>query len=123
MAKWLFTYAGKAVVKWRFVEFGGKTGSESRGIVDFIAIRKHHQQIDGLKRGDLFDLILIQTKGGSAAHPTDEDAGRLNKVREYHRAKEVLLVEWNRRKSLKVFRLEGLVWEPIDRSGLAEVFR
>jgi hypothetical protein len=67
MTKWLITKSGEAGVRWRFVQFGGVTGSESRGIVDILAIRKNHRTIrDGLKRGDLLDIVLIQVKGGSA---------------------------------------------------------
>ena len=61
----VITYTRQSGVKWNLVEFGGKTGSESRGIVDLVAIRKDykpHQR--GLKQGDLFDIILIQVKGG-----------------------------------------------------------
>ena len=43
--------------------------------VDVIAIRKDTSQPvnRALKRGDLFDIILIQIKGGSARGPTQED--------------------------------------------------
>ena len=54
MTKWLVTYSHRAGATWNVVEFGGKTGSESAGIVDLLAIRKDHQhQRAGLKRGDL----------------------------------------------------------------------
>lgn len=67
MTKWLITYTRRRGVKWNLVEFGGKTGSESRGIVDLVAIRKNHKiHKKGLKQGDLLDIVLIQVKGGRA---------------------------------------------------------
>ena len=81
MTKWLITFSGGAKRKWRFVEFGGPTGSESRGIVDILAIRKDHgSEAAGFKRGDCFEIVFIQTKGGQAARPTDEDLRRLRRL-------------------------------------------
>jgi hypothetical protein len=77
MAKAFISIAGKGGVKWRLVEFGGATGTESRGIVDVLAIRKNHKEMEGFKRGDLFDIVLIQTKGGSAKPPTVDDVKSL----------------------------------------------
>jgi hypothetical protein len=37
MTKWLITYTRRKGVRWNIVEFGGVTGSESRGIVDLLA--------------------------------------------------------------------------------------
>lgn len=62
MTKWLVTYTQKKGAKWNLVEFGGPNG-ESRGIVDIMAIRKNHKlPHPGLKRGDLFEIVLIQTE-------------------------------------------------------------
>ena len=95
MTKWLITYNCRTEARWNLVEFGGKTGAESRGIVDLIAIRKDHRKdLSGLKRGDVFDIVLIQTKGGSAPRPTKEDRARLSRVAKYHRARAVVLAEW-----------------------------
>ena len=61
-----------ARTKWQLVTFVGAKKSESVGIVDMLAIRKDHRQPDnGLKRGDLFQVVLIQIKGGAAAFPAD----------------------------------------------------
>ncbi len=63
MTKWLVTYSQRTGAKWNLVDFGGKGKAESRGIVDLIAIRKEHRRDGiGLKRGDLFEIVLIQTK-------------------------------------------------------------
>jgi hypothetical protein len=67
--------------RWHLLTFSGPDGGESRGVVDLIAIRKDHSQPpSGAKRGDLFQIILIQIKGGNAAKPTKEDGRRLRIV-------------------------------------------
>jgi len=111
MTKWLIAYSRRKGARWNLVEFGGKTGAEARGIIDLIAVRKDHRQdVSGLKRGDLLDIVLIQTKGGSAARPTEEDRVRLSMVAKYHRARAVVLAEWKRGKKLDLFKLEGTDW-------------
>jgi len=111
MTKWLITYSCKTGAKWNVVDFGGKMKSEARGIVDLMAIRKdHHKNTFGLKRGDLFEIVLIQTKGGTAPRPTKEDVGRLSKVAEHHRAKAVVLAQWKKGDKLELLRLEGNNW-------------
>ena len=111
MAKAFISIAGKDGVKWRLVEFSGPTGTESRGIVDVLAIRKNHQNIEGFKRGDLFDIVLIQSKGGSAAPPSPDDIKRLEAVARYHRARAIVLVEWKRKEKLNFYRLVGTDWK------------
>ena len=62
--------------RWQLVTFSGKSGGESVGAVDLVALRKDHgKPIAGTKRGDNFQIILIQVKGGSAAMPTADDRG------------------------------------------------
>jgi len=119
MAKAFISIAGKDGVKWRLVEFGGVKGTESRGIVDVVAIRKNHKKREGYNNGDLFDIVLIQSKGGSAAPPTLEDKKRLKAVARYHRAKAIVLVEWKRKEKLKFSRLEGMDWKQFEP---AEIF-
>jgi hypothetical protein len=111
MTKWLITYAGGAKTRWKLVEFGGLTGSESRGIVDILAIRKDHKlHPKGLKHGDCFEIVVIQTKGGSAPRPTDDDISRLIRVSKIYRAKAVVLAEWQRGEKLHIHRLVGRKW-------------
>ncbi|MFQ5853564.1 MAG: hypothetical protein ACE5JU_23650 [Candidatus Binatia bacterium] len=58
--------------------FPGPAGRESAGIVDLIAIRKDHGTNNNkFKRGDLFEIILIQIKGGGARLPKTNDIRRL----------------------------------------------
>jgi hypothetical protein len=93
---------------------GGKKG-EWRGVVDLLAIRKDTSAPDStqLKRGDLFEIILIQVKGGSAALPTRDDRLRLKAVAKYHKAKAVVLFEWQKGKLCRFHRLgPRLEWQP-----------
>ena len=114
MTKWLVTYSRRTGAKWNLVDFGGKTKAESRGIVDLVAIRKDlHHHGPALKRGDLFEIVLIQTKGGSAPRPTAEDVARLSRVAKYHRAKAIVLAEWRRAEKLELFRLKGTRWRAV----------
>ena len=115
MTKWLVTYSQRTGARWNLVEFGGKTRSESRGIVDLIAIRKDHSPgKSGLKRGDLLEIVLIQTKGGSAPRPTEEDVTRLEKVARHHRAKSIVLAEWQRGEKLSMYVLKRKRWEQVE---------
>jgi hypothetical protein len=83
--------------------------------VDLIAIRKDHRQDGpGLKRGDIFDIVLIQTKGGSAPRPTTDDIARLKKVARYHKARAIVLAEWQRGERLELFRLNGSSWQSVS---------
>ena len=112
MTKWLVTYSRQTGAKWNVVDFGGKTKSEARGIVDLMAIRKdHRKEVPGLKRGDLFEIVLIQTKGGTAPRPTAEDVVRLSKVAKHHRAKAVVLAEWKKADKLALFWLKDNNWK------------
>lgn len=84
--------------RWKFVSFRGDRGAESRGIVDVVAIRRNTKAptISGLKTGDLFDVILVQLKGGDARNPTTEDVERLRRVARHYRAMRVVLYSWKR---------------------------
>jgi hypothetical protein len=84
--------------RWRFISFRGAAQGEWRGIVDVIAIRKNTSQPKNnrLKRGDLFDVILVQIKGGSAAQPTRDDCIRLREVAKYYRAQAVVQFQWKK---------------------------
>jgi hypothetical protein len=121
MTKWLITFAGGARTRWQFVEFGGHKGAESRGIVDILVIRKDHGYAQkGLKRGDRFEIVLIQSKGGDAPSPTKEDVIRLAKVASLYRAKAVVLAEWKKGTHLNLFRLAGRAWLPVEAQEIFE---
>ena len=119
MTKWLITYSRSCGAKWNIIEFGGRTGSESKGIVDLIAIRKDHKKIQkGLKRGDLLDIIIIQVKGGKAKWPSCSDIDRLLKVAEHHRARAIVLAEWKKGKSPILYHLVNRIWQEIAPSDI-----
>lgn len=113
MTKWLITRSGNAGPKWRFMEFGGTSGAESRGIVDILAIRKDHRREEvGMKRGDCFEMIFIQTKGGSAPRPKEADVARLSRLAQLYNAKDVVLAEWKKGRHLQLYRLVDGEWIP-----------
>jgi hypothetical protein len=91
--------------RWRFVSFRGVNKSEWRGVVDLVAMRKSSSEPSNatLKRGDLFDIVLIQIKGGSARGPTLDDCRRLREVKRLYRAKDVVQFQWKRGESSKFF--------------------
>lgn len=92
--------------RWHFLSFCGPDGGESRGVVDLIAIRKDHALLgNGTKRGDSFQIVLIQVKGGYAAKPTAEDAMRLRAVARRHCACAVLLATWKKGKAARFYSL------------------
>jgi len=114
-AKWAVTMAKVCIRQaiaqaqyphWHFVSFCGPKGGESRGVVDLIAIRKDHgAPKDGTKRGDPFQIILLQVKGGCAAKPNKEDGTRLRAVARRHHAHAVLLAIWKKGKGTRFYSL------------------
>jgi len=115
MTKWLITKMA-ARPKWQLVSFLGPAGSESRGIVDLMAIRKDHSTHGAvLNRGDLFELILIQVKGGNAAWPSSNDVRRLRQVAKHHRADGIVLAAWTQGRQPALYRLpsKGNNWAAV----------
>ena len=113
--------SNRVAKRWRFVSFRGKGRGEWRGIVDVLAIRKNTSLPTnlGLKRGDLFDIILIQMKGGSARTPSMAEKRRLQAVAKHHGAREVVLFEWKRGRGTALYTLsKTLEWHPSTRRGL-----
>jgi hypothetical protein len=92
----------KATGRWQLVGFPGPAGRESTGIVDLLAIRKDHQKPKApFKRGDLFEIILIQIKGGGARRPDKSEIKRLRDVAKRYSARDVVLAEWVKGNQLK----------------------
>jgi hypothetical protein len=104
MTRWAIRFAStgkrsgtKAAKRWQFVAFAGPMASESRGIVDLIAIRRDHRTVGGGHMpGDLFEIIFIQIKGGGAAWPSLTDLKRLRAVQRRYRATAVVLASWQK---------------------------
>jgi hypothetical protein len=111
MTKWLISRHNGDGTKWHIINFIGPKGSESRGIVDLLAVRKDHgNNPSPLKKGDLFEIVLIQVKGGSAKDPTAADVERLKLVQDRYHACGVLLSTWQLGKKLEFRRLQGNEW-------------
>ena len=95
----------------QFVEFKGKKGGESNGIVDLLAVKKNRdpEKKKGLdcNVNDLLDIIHIQVKGGGSAEPTLDDIRRMKIVSKYYNCRETLLSKWNPKKfnEVKFYRL------------------
>jgi hypothetical protein len=109
--------------RWKFVSFRGVGKGEWRGVVDLVAIRKNSRQPSGgvLKRGDLFDIILIQIKGGSAPGPTANDCRRLREVKRIYRARSVVQFQWRKGESSLFYVLgRNLRWNPTTSKSIFE---
>lgn len=116
--------------RWQWVEFPGPNGRESAGIVDILAIRKRWEKTDApgdevLKHLDVFDIMLIQVKGGGALMPTANDVARMERVADHYRIDKILLYGWNIKKKTETgFRLldrETHQFGPVVRDG-KEIF-
>jgi len=98
--------------KWRFVTFEGPQGGESTGAVDLIAIRKNHRpQKEPFKRGDLFDIVLIQVKGGDSGFRCINEIARLRKLARRYKARAII-ANWVQGKSPRFYDLSGNHLEP-----------
>jgi len=121
----------KSRTRWQFVTFYGKSGSESAGIVDMLAIRRDQSApLGSMSRADALQIILIQVKGGSAASPTWEDAKRLRAVAKRHGACNLLLATWKKGKQVRFCRLRRVSatdwtdpWIPITDLDVDSIFR
>ncbi len=106
---------------WHVTNFRGPNKAESRGIVDMLAVRRNHAEPAlPLKRGDLFEIVLIQTKDGKAKLPSAADRERLRKVGIQYKAKAILLSEWKEGSVPKFCQLKGDDW--IELSDVSVVF-
>jgi hypothetical protein len=111
-----------AKTKWQLVTFVGPSGGESVGIVDMMAVRKNHAPCDlPGKRGDLFEIVLIQVKGGSAPFPSADEVTRLRRVGRNYRAKAILLGQWKRGSQVRFFRLRKVTTVASRRDYWAEL--
>jgi len=62
-------------------------------------------------RGDLFEIVLVQIKGGGAAWPTVNDIVRLKAVQRRCRAKAVVLASWRKGAEPTFYVLKRDAWE------------
>ena len=105
--------------RWQFVDFLGPKGRESAGIVDILAIRKSGKKpvVEGLKKLDLFEIMVIQVKGGNAPDPTAGEIARMRGVANHYHASQIVLFQWKKGISVdtgyKVLNTQN-EWEPIS---------
>lgn len=116
--------------RWQWVDFLGENGRESAGIVDILAIRKRWEisrvpEDSVLKHLDLFDIMLIQVKGGSAKTPSASDIARMEHVADHYRIEKVLLYQWNETKKtdtgFRILNRETSMFGPVVKNG-SEIF-
>ena len=103
--------------RWQLVPFPGPHGRESTGIVDLVAIRRDNKTKDRIvKRGDFFEIILLQVKGGGAKRPKGRDNTRMRAVADRYHAKVVVLAEWKKGSQPVFSKLDRsrMVWKPVD---------
>src|SRR5678815_4855564 len=100
--------ASRVKKRWRFVSFRGLGGGEWKGVVDVPAIRKDTSKSDDelLKSGDLFDIVLVQMKGGFARKPSEDEIDRLRVVAKRYDAKAIVLFQWKRGKGCTFKKLD-----------------
>lgn len=87
-----------------------------------MAIRKDtsHSDHQLLKSGDLFEIVLVQMKGGSASSPSAYDILRLRAVKQRYRAVAIVLFAWKKGVSASYSKLgQGEEW---IRSSAKEIF-
>ena len=91
--------------QWRFVNFRGKKGGESAGIIDLVAIRRRHYKYQ--RYSDKLDIILIQVKGStkSPIYPKLSETRRLRSAAKSCNAKKAVLVRYTYKKSKEFYYL------------------
>ena len=99
--------------RWQLSSFRGVNGGEWCGIVDVLAVRKDTSfpKNPRLSKGDLFEMILVQMKGGTARCPDACDIERLQIVKQHYGAIDVVLYEWRKKRLSRFSRLVGGEWK------------
>lgn len=115
MTKVIISRNNKKPPFWHVINFLGAGKQESAGIIDLLAIRKDHGKEGALPKGDGFEIILVQVKGGSARSPSPADIQRMEAVKKRYGAKAVVLSSWNKGASAVLRVLSKTGWgEPVD---------
>ena len=115
MTKVIISRNNKKPPFWHVINFLGVKKQESAGIVDLLAIRKDHSKTSSLPKGDGFDVILVQVKGGKAKNPSAADVQRMEDVATRYGAKAVLLSSWKKGAAPEFRILSNSVWgAPVD---------
>ena len=115
MTKVIISRNNKKAPFWHVINFLGEKKQESAGIIDLLAIRKDHSKTSSLPKGDGFDVILVQVKGGKAKNPSATDVQRMEDVASRYGAKAVVLSSWKKGAAPELRILSNSVWgDPVD---------
>ena len=115
MTKVIISRNNKKPPFWHVINFLGKKKQESTGIIDLLAIRKDHGKTSSLPKGDGFEIILVQVKGGKAKNPSAADVQRMEDVALRYGAKAVVLSSWRKGVAPEFRILSNAVWgDPVD---------
>ena len=91
----------------------GAADSFHRDPSDRFRLRRQLQKAKApFKRGDLFEIILIQIKGGGARRPDKSEIKRLRDVAKHYNARDVVLAEWVKGNELRFNRLVNYRADP-----------
>jgi hypothetical protein len=115
MTKVIISRNNKKPPFWHVINFLGVEKQESAGIIDLLAIRKDHSKASSLPKGDGFEIILVQVKGGKAKSPSTEDVRRMEAVAKNYAAKAVVLSSWKKGSAPEFRTLSNSAWgDPVD---------
>ncbi len=115
MTKVIISRNNKKPPFWHVINFLGAGKQESGGIVDLLAIRKDHSKTSSLPKGDGFEIILVQVKGGAARNPSPADIQRMEAVKQRYGAKTVVLSSWKKGSAAELRVLSKAGWgDPMD---------
>lgn len=84
--------------RWTFVSLRGKSGTDSKGVADLVAIRRNLRlpAPHGLAVGDLLDIVLVRLSNADAPRTTPSDVARLRRVARRYAALRVVLHTWTK---------------------------
>lgn len=115
MTKVIISRNNKKPPFWHVINFLGVGKQEPSGIIDLLAIRKDHSKTCSLPKGDGFEIILVQVKGGSAKNPSAADVQRMEAVAQRYGAKAVVLSSWKKGAAPEFRILSQSAWgDPVD---------
>ena len=84
--------------RWKVVSLRGKSGADSKGVVDLVAVRRNLRlpAPHGLAAGDLLDSVIVRLHSADAAKPTPKDVARLRRVARRYAALRIVLHTWTK---------------------------
>lgn len=115
MTKVIISRNNKKPPFWHVINFLGAGKQESGGIIHLLAIRKDHSKTHSFPKGDGFEIILVQVKGGAARNPSAADIQRMEAVKQRYGATAVVLSSWKKGSAAELRVLSKAGWgDPMD---------